>query len=172
MDETTRQELNVSRLALIDPSIRPAVAAVLKQLEATFNYRPLIDREVWRSPQKQLELFLAGRSKTRWGFHCATLPDGKPGSLAADICDADVGWGTDDKPLPLIWWFRLGQAAVQNRLGWGGFFGVPDNIKERLKDAFLSDGDLGQFKRWCLGWDPAHVQTTWVTITQAKGGLR
>jgi hypothetical protein len=126
MNDARRTKQNQDMLLKIDRSIRPAVAAVLKDLEKQ-GQRPLIDGGVWRSPAEQLEKFKHGFSKVRWGFHCATTKDGKPDSLAADIVDANKMWNASRE-----FWLRLGASAVAHNLGWGGFFGLPKHMKDGL----------------------------------------
>lgn len=162
MNEAARKKANQERLRLIDETIRPNVRAVLRDLERQ-GLRPAIDADVWRSPEKQLELHKKGVTKVKWGFHCATR-DGKPGSLAADIVDAERAWNVDTE-----WWLRLGGSAVRRGLGWGGFFGVPAHLRRSLESA-LKRRDWDTALK--IGWDPAHVETTRVTIAEARRGKR
>jgi hypothetical protein len=163
MNEERRKKQNHDMLAKVDKTIRPAVAAVLADLEKQ-GQRPLIDVGVWRSPQEQLEKFKQGFSKVRWGFHCATTKDGKPDSLAADIVDANKMWNASRE-----FWLRLGASAIAHNLGWGGFFGLPKKMKEALRAELKHKKFHSPAK---LGWDVAHVETTRVTIAEAKAGKR
>jgi hypothetical protein len=163
MNERARKDQNRQMLRKVDRSIRRAVAAVVADLES-HGQRPLIDRAVWRSPEEQKELFDRGLSQVEWGFHCATTPQGRPGSLAADIVDANRFWGASRQ-----FWLRLGSSALEHDLGWGGFWGLPQNLRRGLRTALENN-------RWRtrvrLGWDVAHVETTRVTIAQARAGRR
>jgi len=163
VDEPTRKALNAERLLLVDTSIRPAVRAVLSDLE-TMKMRPLIASEVWRSPAVQLQKYREGTSKLTWGFHCATTPAGKPASLAADIVDANKAWGASQE-----FWLKLGSRAHARGLGWGGLWGLPANVRAGLVAALEQKNWKAHVK---LGWDVAHVETARVTVTQAKAGKR
>lgn len=167
MTENERRKLNADRLALIDVSIRPKVAAVISQLESR-DLHPLIAKDVHRSPARQRELYNAGRTKVLWGFHNATVPGSKPpvpGSLAADIVDADLAWNASVR-----FWLELGCAARDHGLGWGGFFGLSAPQMDRLKRLFDRHELWGQKVQF--GWDPAHIQTMTVSLADAKKGKR
>jgi len=173
MQETQRTSLNSERLLLVDLSIRNQVSGVLCDLESC-GLRPLIASGVWRDPKEQYALYKKGVSKVTWGFHCATTPEGKPGSLAADIVDADRGWEVGNE-----FWLRLGNAARIHGLNWGGFFGLAEPQRIVLRKAFLTGDPVEYFKHRDIplaqvkrGWDPAHVETARVTIAQAKRGER
>lgn len=163
MDESKRLSYNRERLQMIDPSIRAKVAAVIKDLEG-HGLRPVIAKEVWRSPKEQMALYKAGRSKVSWGFHCACARDGKPGSLAADIIDADLAWNASRK-----FWLMLGSSAMAHGLGWGGLWGLPKSLRTGLLKVI-------ECKDWdCLvkfGWDVAHIETASVTVKEARAGKR
>ena len=163
MNEARRKQQNKDMLLRIDKTIRPAVAAVIADLERQ-GQRPLIDRGVWRSPAEQLEKFKHGFSKVKWGYRCATTKDGKPDSLAADIVDANKMWNASRE-----FWLRLGASALKHKLGWGGYFGLPKAMKESL-GAELARKKFDSPAK--LGWDVAHVETTRVTIAEAKSGKR
>jgi hypothetical protein len=163
VDEATRKKANAERLLLVDKSIRAQVKAVLTDLEA-LNQRPLIAPEVWRSPALQLQKFKEGTSQLKWGFHCATTPAGKPASLAADIVDANKLWGASR-----AFWLKLGSRALAHNLGWGGLWGLPVNVRTGLREALKNKNWRSKSK---LGWDVAHVETTRVTIAEAKAGKR
>jgi hypothetical protein len=161
--EQQRKAANAERLKLIDPSIRPKVAAVIRDLERQ-SLKPLIDKHVFRTPAEQAELVRQGFSQVRWGFHNAQRPNGKPGSLAADIVDARLFWDVKKK-----FWLQVGASALKHGLEWGGMFDVPRNLRPTLRQRLLA-GDLDP--RLKIGWDPAHVQTARVSIAEAKQGKR
>ena len=163
MTEDERKRLNAERLKLIDTSIRSRVAHVITDMEAA-GHKPFIHGDVWRSPQKQIELFKRGVTKVRWGFHCATTPQGKPGALAADVIDASKGWNA-----PATFWLALGAAAKKHGLHWGGYFGLTSTLKKALHDALGTSAATSRMK---LGWDVAHVEIAGVTVAQAKAGKR
>jgi len=165
MNEVQRKKLNEERLLLIDEAIRNRVSNVITELEQQ-GLRPVIAKEVWRDPALQKKLFDEGKSKVQWGFHCATTPDGKPSSLAADIVDAELGWDA-----PRKFWILLGGAAATHRLHWGGYFGFVKlpKLKQRLNQT-LKDKDFDPSIK--MGWDPAHVEVKGITIAEAKAGNR
>lgn len=163
MDESKRVSYNNERLLLIDKSVRAKIAAVIKDMEG-HGLKPLIAKEVWRNPKEQLALYKAGRSKVSWGFHCACTPDGKPASLAADIIDADLAWNASRK-----FWLMLGSSAMAHGLGWGGMWGLPKSLKTGLlKVIECKDWDCAVK----FGWDVAHIETTNVTVKEARAGKR
>jgi len=163
LTEAQRKKANAERLEKVDPSIRERVSMCLEYLESQ-GHRPVIDGDVWRSPETQLRKFRQGVSKAKWGFHCATTKDGKPGSLAADIVDADRLWTAGED-----YWLDVGRAALKAGLGWGGFFGLKDAEKERLRKILDGETDPAKVTR---GWDPAHVQVAGLEISEAKAGKR
>jgi hypothetical protein len=168
MTEAQRNSLNQQRLQKISPTIRNQVARCLATLEH-YGHRPLIAREVYRTPQKQLELYRTGRSKANWGYHCATTPDGKPDSLAADIIDCEKGWNASRE-----FWATLGYAAYHNGLGWGGLWIKETRVRQATADYVSQKQNAGQQvpDRLRFGWDAAHVETKRVTISEAARGLR
>lgn len=164
MTEAERTKQNTERLLLLDDTIRIPVANVLQELEIR-GFKPKIDKDVHRTPARQLELFKQGRTKVRWGFHNATTKDGKPGSLAADIVDASLAWNA-----PRSFWLALGAAAKKYGLNWGGYFGLSIAQKAAVDKALDVVGGInGKLQ---LGWDVAHVETTRVSIAEAKAGRR
>jgi hypothetical protein len=173
MNPEKRTTLNQERIILVDESIRAKVQAIITNLESQ-HLDPIIAADVFRSPQKQLELFGRGVTKVKWGFHCATTKDGKPGSLAADIVHADKGWNVKPE-----FWLQLGKAAFDAGLHWGGFFGLSPNLTKILTIAFNYGDPVSYFKqqgvpieRVKLGWDPAHVEVKGLSIVDAKAGIR
>lgn len=157
MTETRRAKLNYDRLQWLHSSIRNKVHAVLTDLEG-HGLKPLIASSTYRTPAQQRKLKRQGRSKLSWGFHCATK-NGKPCALAADIVDANKGWGASFK-----FWMMLGSSATAHGMEWGGFWGLPKALRHELKRAWL-------YKRWerrKIGWDPAHIQTKNWTVREAR----
>ncbi len=163
MMEQERVRLNAERLLLLDACLHRQVAAVLSDLEAQ-GLRPLIAKDVFRTPARQLELYRQGRSKVRWGFHNATTRDGQPGALAADIVDADLAWNARRD-----FWLRLGEAALRRGLNWGGMFGLSAAQKTALRIALEA---RNYSVKLALGWDVAHIQIAGITIAEARAGKR
>jgi hypothetical protein len=85
----------MGKLDELHPILRRKVKAVLADLEG-HGLHPVI-AVAWRSPADQVKAFKAGHSQVRWGFHCATYPDGRPCALACDVVDAKKGWGAPAK---------------------------------------------------------------------------
>lgn len=178
----TNEELyriNVDRLKLICPTIR---ARVEQCLTSMFNYgeRPLISKDVWRSPELQLQKFNQGVSRRKWGYHCATLPDGSPGSLAADIISAEHAWfdGKEIAKEAAIsdidekFWFRLGWSARRAGLDWGGlWFDDPAQV-DKMMQALNTGIWVGLETKRDFGWDVAHVEVHGVYPEQARDGWR
>lgn len=172
MTEEKRKQLNADRLLKVDTSIRGKVASCLATLEH-YGHRPVIAAEVWRDPKTQLAMFRRGVSKVTWGFHCATTPDGKPASLAADIVDAEKAWNATP-----AFWLTLGYASKAQGLGWGGWWGLPTNIRKGIDDAFAwvrteqLKPDGAKMPRVKFGWDQAHVEVAGISIAEARRGKR
>ena len=159
----TRDEKNAERLLLIDPSIRQAVHEVLNGMSRD-GHLPVIAADVWRDPARQLELYNQGKSELKWGFHCACLPDGSPGSLAADIIDYERGWN-----VPLYWWAHIGYHAWQNNLGWGGYFGLTEEMRASLAQSIQKQNFEAVTK---IGWDGAHCEVSGLSVSDARKGIR
>jgi hypothetical protein len=61
---------------------------VIKNLEEA-GFRPRI-QQAWRSPEEQLEAFVGGHSKLRYGFHNVTGLQEEREALAVDLLDDDA----------------------------------------------------------------------------------
>lgn len=161
MREASRVGVNRTRLQECHPAFRQRLALLLAILQAD-GYRPRL-QQCWRSPEDQLAAFTSGHSKLQWGFHNATTPDGKPDALAADVLD-------DDHPLepPKAYLLALARAARKVGLTTGITWGLPQNIRTAL-DAAIEQGTPWEGK---TGWDPCHVETTGVSVQEARNGQR
>jgi hypothetical protein len=170
LDNAELLSMNLERLKLIDLSIRENIKQTLIDMYLA-GHRPLIHQDVYRTPAEQLDKFNRGVSTLKWGFHCATNPDGTPGSLAADIVDANHGWFAEKEyylsNIDEKFWVCLGRCALKNNLGWGGFFGISDETKIRQE---LSENTAYNGQQF--GWDVAHVQTNNVSVIEAMNGKR
>ncbi len=163
MNEDERRQTNDDRLSMIDASIRQKVADVLAEMEA-LGERPMIHHELWRTPEEQVAIFHRGDSQVTWSYHCATDPQGNPSSLAADIVDADA-----DEQATHQFWMKLGHCAMKRQMEWGGLWGLPEEQRQRIRDFAAAchwDAEIE------LGWDKPHIQTTEVTLAEAKTGKR
>ena len=163
MDEKKRIDFNTQRLTMIDLSIRSKVAEVLQELEE-LGERPLIHHELFRTQEEQIAIFHRGDSQVTWSYHCATDKDGNPATLAADIVDANYDEGASHQ-----FWMKLGHCAMKRDLEWGGLWGLPQDQRQNIRDLTADckwDADVE------LGWDKPHIQTTEVTLAEAKAGKR
>ena len=125
--------------------------------------RPRI-QDAWRSPDDQLKAFNSGHSKLRFGFHNVTGPNGEKQSLAVDLLDDDHPANEGSGYL-----LRLAAAAESHGLATGIRWGLPLALRDAI-DAAVAARDFGA--RVKIGWDPAHVEATGLTPSDAKRGAR
>ena len=162
MNEAERQQRNTQRVSELWPSFANRIVAVIATLESQ-GRRPRI-QDAWRSPQDQLTAFNTGHSKLKYGFHNVTGAGGHKESLAVDMLDDDhpAHEGTE-------YLLRLAAAAQANGLTTGIRWGLPQNLRNAIDAAISNQNWTAPVK---VGWDPAHVETTGVTTSQAKAGQR
>jgi hypothetical protein len=162
MEETKRQERNEQRLTELFPTFRSRVRRVLSALEAQ-GIRPRI-QEAWRSPEDQLQAFLSGHSKLKFGFHNVTGASGEKEALAVDVLD-------DNSPLspgkPYL--LHLAVEAEKQGLMTGIRWGLPTKLAQAIDEAITHEDWQANVK---VGWDPCHVQPTGITISEVKSGKR
>lgn len=151
---------NAAMLAQLDERFRVRIKRVM-QLMVGLGERPRIQC-AWRSEAEQLEAFTAGKSKVRWGFHCASR-DGGPAALAADILD-------DRNPLapPKSYMLRLAWAASNSICQTGIEWGLPAGLASATRAAYIGE-HFGADVR--VGWDPCHVEPADLTIAEARSGI-
>ena len=162
MNEAARMARNESRLLELHPVFARRVAAVITRLEGA-GLRPRI-QAAWRSPAEQLDAFNRGTSKLKFGFHNLTKPDGTADSLAVDLLDDDHP-AHEGSEYPL----QVAAAAAANRCVTGIRWGVPAGLVEGIDQAIAARDWKAPVK---VGWDPAHIQPTDVTLAEAKAGKR
>jgi hypothetical protein len=104
------------KLQSMKPEMAAKVRAVLDRL-AQRGFQPKVFFG-WRSVLVQAQLFADGKSKVRFSFHNAQLPDGTPQSYAADIIDSRFAWGKEAETSGF--WKALGEEARTQGLVWGG----------------------------------------------------
>lgn len=104
------------KLASMKPEMATKVRAVLAALEAK-GFKPKVFFG-WRSVAVQAQLYAEGKSKVRFSFHNAQLPDGTPNSYAADIIDSRYAWNPQAESSGF--WKALGETAHAQGLFWGG----------------------------------------------------
>jgi hypothetical protein len=165
--EAERLRRNAKQLADCHPNFAAIVADVLSDMETEFPLTFLAD--AWRDPVEQLRKKAAGLSKLSWGFHNATSPTGRKESLAIHFFD-----GAEAKPAdPSVeFLMRLAHHALRRKLSTGIVFGLTGRMRLALLEAIdRGDRDWPRGKLG-LGWDSCHVETTAVSVAQAKRGLR
>ena len=110
----------------------------------------------WRSLDTQDGMVAAGRSNAVFSYHNAVNDNGRHAALAADVVDQRYGWGdnvhgSDKTEGARKFFVELGKVAETLGLGWGG-----------------SWSRSGFWKRYDMGWDPAHVQTSETGLAVAR----
>ena len=162
MQEAARHARNAQRLATLYPTFAVRLQKVIARLEGQ-KFRPRI-QDAWRSKLDQEKAFREGKTKLLFGFHNVTGSDGKQEALAVDLLD-------DDAPLnpSTSYILHLAAAAEAEDLITGVRWGVSKNLIKGI-DAALEAKDWDAKVK--VGWDPLHVQTTGVTVTQARSGKR
>lgn len=101
-------------------SMKPEMAAGVRTMMMKLTARGFQPKIVygWRSVAVQAQLFATGKSKVRFSFHNAQLPDGTPNSYAADIIDKRFAWS--DEAASSGFWKALGEEARTQGMVWGG----------------------------------------------------
>jgi hypothetical protein len=158
MNEAARKKRNRDRLAECHPGFAAPLAKLIERLEEQ-GFRPRI-QDAWRSPERQKELFAAGKSKLEWGFHNPTGPNGEKEALAVDLLD-------DDQPLGPSSRYVLTLAALAGDLGLrtGALWGLSKNLREATADAIAQRKYGAEVK---IGWDPCHVEITGISVAAAR----
>jgi hypothetical protein len=162
MNEPARKARNAQRLSELYPTFATRVAAIIGELEDQ-GLRPRI-QDAWRDPEQQRKAYESGHSKLKFGFHNVTGVDEKPESLAVDLLD-------DDHPAHegSVYLLRLAASAEAQRCTTGIRWGLPPALRQAVDTAIASSDWDAPVK---LGWDPAHVQPSDVTLAQVKQGKR
>lgn len=164
MTSQERTAHNYRMLQLVNPKLRPKVAAVLRDLES-HNDQPVIDGRVWRSPAQQLQLYRAGHSKVKYSYHNCTAKNGQPDALAADITDSRWGWDST-----ISFWLRLAASAQAHQMDSGIYWGLKAHQREVIRQAISKrNWNPGNISR---GWDPAHIQVRGISLLAARYGKR
>lgn len=158
MNEVQRKNRNQERLSECHAGFAAPVAKLIEQLEG-HGFRPRI-QDAWRSPATQQALFVAGKSKLRWGFHNATGANGEKEALAIDLLD-------DDQPLEPSTRYVLVLAALAGdlKLRTGALWGLPTDLRGATKAAIAERRFDAAVK---VGWDPCHVEVTGISVTAAR----
>ena len=162
MIEQERIQRNSERLLELNALFAVRVKSVLDGLKAR-GFRPRI-QDAWRSPAAQIQAYLSGHSKLRFGFHNVTDVGGKPAALAADILD-------DDAPTAPAHAYLLQLAALAEQAGLhsGIRWGLPLAFARAIDTAIAAQDWEASVK---IGWDPTHVETRAITVAQARAGQR
>ncbi|WP_312432949.1 hypothetical protein [Achromobacter sp.] len=162
MKEAARQARNAERLTSLYATFADRLKRVISRLE-TAGLRPRI-QDAWRSKKDQEIAYRTGKAKVLYGFHNVTGTDGKQEALAVDLLD-------DDAPLnpSTSYILRLAAAAQAEGLVTGIRWDMPKNLIKGIDVAIAAEDWDAKVK---VGWDPLHVQTTGVTIREARAGKR
>lgn len=162
MDETQRKARNTQRLQECYPAFGNRVSELIGELEDR-GFRPRI-QEAWRSPEQQLEYFRKGTSKVKFGYHNVTGPGGTKEALACDVLD-------DDNPLSpsTRYLLALAIASQGQGLSTGIRWGLGTSQAAKV-DAAVRAGQLEAAV--AVGWDPAHVEVSGISIRDAASGIR
>ena len=162
MKEADRKRRNESRLEQLYPTFRARLEQVIVALEAE-GIRPRI-QDGWRSEENQRKAYESGKSKLLFGFHNVTSKAGAPEALAVDLLD-------DDNPLnpPTTYLLKLAAASEMVGLTTGLRWGLPRALRDAIDNAIATKSWLEKVK---LGWDPCHVETTGISVSEARRGLR
>lgn len=161
MTEQQRYDRNKAMLAQCDPMFGKAVSLVIWEAQA-LGFYPRIQC-AWRSVADQMTAFQAGMSHVQFGFHNITGVGGLPEALAVDVLD-------DDHPLSpsrayVVALARIGRKhGLQTGIDWD----LPMNVRVALNAAI----DHGESWPGKIGFDPTHLETTAVTLDQARAGQR
>jgi hypothetical protein len=160
--ESARNARNQQRLTELYPTFAAKLSKVIQELEAD-GLRPRI-QDAWRSEADQLKAYRSGHSKLKYGFHNVTGSQGQKEALAVDLLD-------DNSPLrpSSNYLLRLAAAAERNGLTTGVRWGLPRNLANAINTAIANQNWTAQVK---VGWDPTHIESTGITVAQAKQGLR
>lgn len=115
----------------MNPAFRTKVQLLLARL-SELGFQPKVFYG-WRSIAVQTELYKKGRTKVRFSFHNAQLPDGTPNAYAADIIDRRYAW--ENKPEAKKFFETLGVEAKKLGLIWGGAWkSFPDEAHVQFYD--------------------------------------
>ncbi|MCX7099561.1 MAG: glucosaminidase domain-containing protein [Methylococcales bacterium] len=104
------------KLESLNPIFREKVKTLLEKMKGR-GFLPKIFYG-WRSVAVQLDLYNKKRTKVKFSFHNAQLPNKTPNSYAADIVDKRWGWGNDAEKNG--YWKAIGEEANKLGLVWGG----------------------------------------------------
>lgn len=127
------------KLQSLAASFMPKVNAVISRLSAR-GFQPHIIYG-WRSVAVQQTLVAQGKSRVRFSFHNAQLPDGTPNAWAADIVDKRWLWREPDC---MTFFNALGEEAKAQGLVWGGDWA---NFRDWAHIQGRQNGELALVKR-------------------------
>ena len=143
----------------LQQDFRTKIEKVLKRLRQQ-GWHPYL-RSTYRSPRRQEAMYNYSRTKEFFGANPGTHArggeschnhrdeDGRPWSLAADIVPGKED-RQDTKSRARFYW-ALGKGSKQMGLRWGGSWAKTNPT----------------WRKYGLGWDPAHVQSrkcTWKVL--------
>jgi hypothetical protein len=163
MTTEQRRALNNERVQKIYPTLRPKILAIIRDLEGK-GWQPIIDAQVYRTPQQQARLKAEKKSTVSYSFHTVTGPKGQPESLAADIVDVRYQWNA-----PSAYWLQLASSAEAHGMTTGIRWGL-STPKRSIINALIRAKNWSA--KYAMGWDAAHVEVKGITLAQAKAGKR
>lgn len=144
------------RLDAVDKDFRPIVERIMGLLKGQ-GFDPMIG-SAYRSPKSQQEKIAKGYSKTKtvYGYHVALDAQGNKAARAVDLVNRGDGWSNTKAAFDFF--EALGKIAnsaeFKDKVQWGG------NWTPKKKTI--------EGKEYFIGWDPAHIQTRAMSMSQSK----
>ena len=125
-------------------SMKPEMAVKVRQVLAALTAKGFQPKVFygWRSVTVQAKLYAEGKSKVKFSFHNAQLPDGTPNAYAADIIDARYAWTAEAESSGF--WKALGAAAKAQGLVWGGDW---VSFRDWAHVQLVANGELANVKK-------------------------
>tara|TARA_R110000782_G_scaffold127064_1_gene218613 strand:- start:258 stop:1592 length:1335 start_codon:yes stop_codon:yes gene_type:complete len=142
-------------ISAVDKNFRPIVEKIMGLLKGQ-GFDPILG-SAYRSPKSQQDKIDKGYSKTKtiYGYHVALDDQGNKAARAVDLVNRGDGWSSTKAAFDFF--EALGKISnsdqFKDKVEWGG------NWKQKKKT-------VGG-KEYFIGWDPAHIQTKSVSMSQS-----
>ena len=142
-------------MSAVDKNFRPIVEKIMGLLKGQ-GFDPILG-SAYRSPKSQQDKIDKGYSKTKtiYGYHVALDDQGNKAARAVDLVNRGDGWSSTKAAFDFF--EALGKIAnsdqFKDKVEWGG------NWEQKKKT-------VGG-KEYFIGWDPAHIQTKSVSMSQS-----
>ena len=142
-------------ISAVDKNFRPIVEKIIGLLKGQ-GFDPILG-SAYRSPKSQQDKIDKGYSKTKtvYGYHVALDVQGNKAARAVDLVNRGDGWSSTKAAFDFF--EALGKISnsdqFKDKVEWGG------NWKQKKKT-------VGG-KEYFIGWDPAHIQTKSVSMSQS-----